>query len=110
MAGRSYLTIPPDGEKKVLGIFTRERAFYRAFFPLLIVIALQQLAALTVNLADNLMLGSYAELALSGAALVNQIQFTLQQTVSGIGLGIVALASQYWGQKRTDPIKKIINI
>ena len=33
--------------------------------------AAEQLAALAVNLADNIMLGRYSELALSGASLVN---------------------------------------
>ncbi len=107
---KAYTPIPPDREKKILGLFTRDAGFYRTFFPLLLTIALQQLAALTVNLVDNLMLGTYAELALSGATLVNQLQFVLQQIAAGIGLGIVVLASQYWGQGRTEPIKKIIAI
>ena len=107
---RSYTPVPPDRDPKVLGIFTRDKSFYRAFFPLLFVIVLQQLAALAVNLADNIMLGRYTELALSGATLVNQLQFALQQIAAGIGLGIVVLSAQYWGQRRTGPIKKIINI
>ena len=107
---KAYTPIPPDREKKILGLFTRDAGFYRTFFPLLLTIALQQLAALTVNLVDNLMLGTYAELALSGATLVNQLQFVLQQIAAGIGLGIVVLASQYWGQGRMEPIKKIIAI
>ena len=102
--------LPPDRDTKILGIFTTDKRFYRTFFPLLIVVALQQLAALTVNLVDNIMLGRYTELALAGATLVNQIQFILFQLASGIGMGIVVLASQYWGQKRTEPIKKIISI
>lgn len=107
---RSYTPVPPDRDPKVLGIFTRDKSFYRTFFPLLFVIVLQQLAALAVNLADNIMLGRYTELALSGATLVNQLQFALQQIAAGIGLGIVVLSAQYWGQRRTGPIKKIINI
>lgn len=107
---RSYTPLPPDRDPKVLGIFTRDKGFYRTFFPLLAVIVLQQLAALTVNLVDNIMLGRYTELALSGATLVNQLQFTLQQIAAGIGLGIVVLSAQYWGQRRVGPIKKIINI
>ena len=107
---RAVLELPPDREKKILGIFTKDRAFYRSFFSLMLIVALQQLAALTVNLVDNLMLGSYTELALSGATLVNQIQFILTQIAAGTGMGIVVLASQYWGQGRTDVIKKIINV
>ena len=110
MSKRAYTVLPPDREEKVLGIFVKDVSFYRTFFPLLLVIVLQQLAALAVNLADNIMLGRYSELALSGASLVNQLQFTLQQIAAGIGMGIVVLAAQYWGQKRTEPIKKIISL
>ena len=110
MRKKEYTVLPPDREKKVLGIFVKDASFYRTFFPLLFVIVLQQLAALAVNLADNIMLGRYSELALSGESLVNQLQFTLQQIAAGIGMGIVVLAAQYWGQKRTGPIKKIISL
>lgn len=107
---KTHALIPKDNEKKILGLFVVERSFYQSFFSLLVVITLQQFAALMVNLVDNLMLGSYSELALSGATLVNQLQFILQQVSSGIGLGIVVLASQYWGQKRVKEIRKIIAI
>lgn len=110
MKQKNYVSLPPDTDKKYLKLFTRDKSFYKSFFPLLFVVVLQQLAALAVNMADNLMLGRYTELALSGATLVNQIQFTLQQIAAGTGMGIVVLASQYWGQRRTEPIKKIINI
>ena len=83
---------------------------YRLFFPLLVVIALQQLVSLMVNLVDNLMLGSYSELALSGAALVNQLQFMLQQVISGVGSGVSVLGAQYWGKREVDPIRRIIAI
>ncbi|MBR6521611.1 MAG: MATE family efflux transporter [Oscillospiraceae bacterium] len=91
-------------------LFTRDRSFYRTFFPLLIVITLQQLAALTVNLVDNLMLGSYTELALSGSTLVNQLQFILQQIVAGIGMGVSVLGSQYWGKEEISPIRRISSV
>ncbi len=90
--------------------FTRDKEFYKSFFTLLVIVSLQQLATLTVNLVDNLMLGRYTELALSGATLVNQIQFVLQMLVSGVGLGISALGSQYWGKKEVEPIRKIISV
>lgn len=89
---------------------TRDPEFYRTFLPLLLVITLQQLAALTVNLVDNLMLGRYTELALSGATLVNQIQFILQQLCGGIGMGVSVLGSQYWGRKEVRPIRRITSV
>ena len=106
----NYVELPKDDQPKFLGIFTKDKTFYKTFFPLLLIIALQQLAALTVNLVDNMMLGRYTELALNGATLVNQLQFMLQQIISYLGIALVVLASQYWGQKRLEPIKKIISL
>lgn len=110
MRSKNYVVLPDDKDPKYFGIFTKNRSFYRTFFPLLIIVVLQQLAALMVNMVDNIMLGRYTELALSGATLVNQLQFMLQQIAAGIGMGIVVLASQYWGQRRLEPIKKIISV
>jgi putative MATE family efflux protein len=95
----------PDGP-----CFTKDRAFYRTFLPLLVIISLQQLAALTVNLVDNVMLGRYTELSLSGATLVNQLQFILQQLCGGIGMGVSVLGSQYWGRGETGPIRRITSV
>ena len=53
----------------------RDRRFYRTFFATMIVLVLQQVITLSVNLADNIMLGAYNEVSLSGVAAVNQIQF-----------------------------------
>lgn len=86
------------------------KGLYRTFFPLLLVISLQQLASLAVNLADNLMLGAYSELALSGATLVNQLQFMLQSFVVGIGTGVSVLGAQYWGKREISPIRRITSI
>ena len=110
MKDNNFMVLPPDNSNKFLCFFTRDKHFYRTFFPLLVVVVLQQLAALMVNMVDNIMLGRYTELALSGATLVNQLQFILQQIAAGIGMGIVVLSSQYWGQKRTEPIKRIISV
>ena len=56
------------------------------------------------------MLGSYSQNALSGAATVNQVFFMVQQTALPIGNALVALASQYWGQKQTQPIRELTEI
>ena len=51
----------------------RDRQFYRDFFAIWIVLVLQNVITLSVNLADNMMLGAYSETALAGVAAVNQI-------------------------------------
>ena len=59
--------------------FTTDTSFYKSFFRMMIVVALQNLVAYSVNMADNIMLGSYDQNALSGASTVNQIFFMVQQ-------------------------------
>ena len=88
-------------------MFTRDREFYRTFLRLSLALMLEQAVILSVNLADNLMLGTYSEAALSGVAAVNQIQFVYQQLVYAIGNALIALASQYWGQRRLREIRAL---
>lgn len=90
-----------------MNLFVKERSFYKTFFSLTFIIALQNLVAFSVNLTDSLMLGAYSELALSGSAICNQIQFLLQMTLGGIVAGMVVIATQYWGKRQIEPIKKI---
>lgn len=91
--------------------FTYDSTFYKSFFGLMLMLAFQNIITYTVNVADNLMLGSYSQPALSGAAAINQIQFVLQQViVLGFGQGVVILGSQYWGQKRSDVIQILTGI
>ena len=82
--------------------------FYRNFFSIYTALVLQNVVTLSVNLADNMMLGAYSETSLSGVAAVNQIQFVFQQMVMALGEGAVMFCSQYWGKKQTEPMKKIM--
>ena len=71
---------------------------------------LQNIIVISINLADNVMLGGYSELALSGAAAVNQIQFVYQQLLTAAGEGVVIIGSQYLGKGQTAPMKQIAAI
>jgi putative MATE family efflux protein len=90
--------------------FTIDSSFYKSFFRMMIIVALQNLVAYSVNMADNIMLGSYDQNALSGASTVNQIFFMVQQVALSVGNALVVLASQYWGQKKTEPIRSLTGI
>lgn len=80
--------------------FTKDKNFYKVFFRLMLVVALQNLVAYSVNMLDNMMLGSYDQNALSGAATVNQIFFVINQLAIAIGNALIVMSSQYWGEKR----------
>lgn len=81
--------------------------FYRSFLKLCSMLVLQNVVTLSVNLADNIMLGAYSETALSGVTTVNQVQFVFQQLLMALGDGLVIFGSQYWGRKETEPVRKI---
>lgn len=70
-------------------------------------LVLQNVVTLSVNLADNIMLGTFSETALSGVTTVNQVQFVFQQLLMALGDGLVIFGSQYWGKKETKPVRKI---
>lgn len=90
--------------------FTSDKKFYKTFFRILIMVALQNLVAYSVNMADNIMLGAYNQVSLSGAATVNQVFFLVQQFSITLGDSLVILSSQYWGQKRTGEIATLTGI
>ncbi len=95
---------------KQLKFLVKDKTFYKNFFVITIALALQQLLSYCVNLADNVMLGAYSELSLSGSALVSQVHYILQLMINGLGTGIVMIGSRYWGMKKTEPIRHFIGI
>ncbi len=91
-------------------IFTRDREFYRSLVTLSIPIMLQNLITYSVGLADNLMIGSLGDSAVSGVYMGNQIQTVLQVLSAGIEAAILLLSSQYWGKRETGPIRRVVSI
>ena len=80
-------------------IMTREKGFYKRFLILLLPLALQSVISYSVSLADNLMVGSLGELALSGVYTATQLQNFLHMLVAGLSAALIVLASQYWGKR-----------
>lgn len=97
-------------ETKREPFFTKDISFYKAIIPVFLMVSLQNIVAYSVNMADNIMLGSYSQTTLSGASTVNQVFFLINQIALTIGDSLVILASQYWGQKRLSPMRKLTGI
>jgi putative MATE family efflux protein len=91
-------------------IMTREKGFYKRIIMLMLPLALQSVVAFAVSLADNLMVGSLGEGALSGVYVANQLQSILHMLVTGLSAALIVLASQYWGQRDSRRVKIIIGI
>lgn len=91
-------------------LMTREKGFYRRLALLVAPLALQNVISFSVGLADNLMIGSLGELALSGVYVANQLQNLLQMMVIGLSAAMAVLASQYWGKRDREHVKIIVGI
>lgn len=91
-------------------IITRDKSFYSSLVKLSVPIALQNLITFCVGLADNLMIGSLGDSAVSGVYMGNQIQTLMQVFSGGIEGAILVLAAQYWGRGDKESIKKIVSI
>ena len=91
-------------------IITRDKSFYSSLVRLSVPIALQNLITFCVGLADNLMIGSLGDSAVSGVYMGNQIQTLMQVFSGGIEGAILVLAAQYWGRGDKESIKKIVSI
>ncbi|MFV0504623.1 MAG: MATE family efflux transporter [Lachnospirales bacterium] len=95
----------------IKNIITKDKDFYNNFFTLFITLALQNIITYSVNVADNVMLGTYSQLALNGAAAANQVQYILQQfSLSGLGAGLAIMCSQYFGKNDKKTIQKLTGI
>lgn len=89
---------------------TRDKNYYRSLVTLAIPVALQSLITFLVSFADNLMVNSLGDAAVSGVYMGSQIQTFIQLFTSGISGAILIIAAQYWGKKDHGPIRKIIAI
>lgn len=91
-------------------LFTKDRSFYRSLILLAVPISLQNLVTFAVNFADNVMIGSLGDDAISGVYVGGQLQSVVQMFVGGIEGAILILAAQYWGRKDRDSIRKVVSI
>ena len=93
-----------------MAVFTKDRSFYRSLVTLAVPISLQNLVTFAVSFADNVMIGSLGDDAISGVYIGGQLQSVLQMCVGVIEGAILILAAQYWGKKDTQSIRKVVSI
>ena len=96
--------------KNRIPLITRDRSFYVSLFALAVPVALQNLITFAVGFADNLMVSSLGDSAVSGVYMGSQIQTFLQMFSGGVEGAILVLSAQYWGRNDKLSIKRIISI
>ena len=87
-----------------------DRSFYATLAKIALPLALQNLITFGVGLADNFMVGSLGDAALSGVFISNQVQWILHMLCSGLSSAMVILAAQYLGKGDIKKAKIVIMI
>ena len=85
-------------------------SFYKTLAKIALPMALQSLISFGVGLADNYMVGSLGDAALSGVLISNQVQWLLHMLCAGLSAAMVILAAQYLGKGDTKNAKIVISI
>ena len=89
---------------------TKDRDYYTSLIRLAIPVSLQSLITFLVSFADNLMVNSLGDAAVSGVYMGNQVQTFIQLFTGGVGGTIVIISAQYWGKRDTAQMRKIVAI
>lgn len=86
------------------------RHFYKKLTVVGIPMVIQQVIAVTLNLADTIMVGKVSENALAAVGAANQIYFVFGVVLFGVFSGAAVHAVQYWGIRDIASLRKIIGI
>ena len=88
----------------------KDRIFFKNLLILAIPIILQNLIGASLNLLDNLMIGSLGENAIASTGIANQYYMLYYNTTNGIVMGAGIFMAQYWGKKDVKSIYKFMGI
>lgn len=73
-------------------------------------ITVQALLNNSLNMIDNIMIGTLGEVTISAVGLANKYYFVMTLLVFGIGSGTSVLTAQFWGSREVDNIKKVVGM
>ncbi len=88
----------------------KDGVFFKNLLILAIPIILQNLIGASLNLLDNLMIGSLGENAIASTGIANQYYMLYYNTTNGIVMGAGIFMAQYWGKKDVNSIYKFMGI
>ena len=82
------------------------RIFYKRLFQVSLPIVLQQLLTSSLQLIDNLMVGSLGELSINSVSVVNQLYFVIILITFGALGGAGIFTAQYFGSGEVEKLKE----
>lgn len=91
-------------------LITRDKVFYKTMLTIALPAAFQSLLSLLVVFADNIMVSSLGNTALSAVSMSNSVTALFTALMFGLASGSSTLISQYWGKKDMGKIKEIFAV
>lgn len=88
----------------------KSNKFLISIITLVIPITIQSLISSSLNMVDNLMIGSLGESSIASVGMVNQYFFVFMLALSGINAGAGIFMSQFWGRKKISDIRKMLGL
>lgn len=88
----------------------KDKKFLNSLWILAVPIVIQNFIMSSLNLVDNLMIGSLGEEAIAAVGLANQYFFVFMLSIAGITAGASIFMAQYWGKKEVAKIKSVLGL
>jgi putative MATE family efflux protein len=87
-----------------------DRKFFKTMSKIAVPIIVQNLILSSLNLIDVAMIGGLGDTAIASVGLANQYFFLLNLLLFGISSGSAIFTAQYWGNRDTKSIRKVLGI
>ena len=88
----------------------QDTAFLKTLWLLAVPITLQSFITSSLNLVDNMMVGTLGEAAIASVGLANQYIFIFTLCLMGINAGASVFMSQLWGKQELKGIKTFLGL
>ncbi len=83
---------------------------FKIYISMVIPLTLQNLVTSSVNLLDNLMIGSLGEAELAGVSMANKVFFVYNLMMFGVCSGAIVFFSQFWGKRDERGLKNVMTL
>lgn len=88
----------------------KDKIFLKKSAMIALPVAMQGLLNSTINLVDNLMIGSLGETNIAAVGLANKVFVVFSLLVFGVCSGSAVLASQFWGNNDWKGVRKTLGL
>jgi putative MATE family efflux protein len=90
--------------------FFSDKVFFKTLVSIALPLAIQYFISSSLNLVDMILIGQLGETAVAAVGLANQFVFLYFFLLFGIGSGAAIFTAQFWGNKDTRGVHKLLGI